>query len=69
MTSRQNPEIQVAQAVGIGELTYFTRVHYGGGAACATGAATSAVSTRARHLPTPEGSRKNPAAKVACAAR
>ena len=31
-----NPEIQVAQAVGIGDLTYFTRVHYGGGAACAT---------------------------------
>ena len=31
-----NPEIQVAQAVGIGDLTYFTRVPYGGGAACAT---------------------------------
>ena len=35
-TMETNPEIQVAQAVGIGELTYFTRVHYGGGAACAT---------------------------------
>ncbi|MBW3664146.1 MAG: lipid-transfer protein [Actinobacteria bacterium] len=31
-----NPEIQVAEAVGIGALTYFSRVHYGGGAACAT---------------------------------
>ena len=35
-TMETNPEIQVAQAVGIGDLTYFTRVHYGGGAACAT---------------------------------
>jgi acetyl-CoA acetyltransferase len=35
-TMESNPEIQVAQAVGIGELTYFTRIHYGGGAACAT---------------------------------
>jgi acetyl-CoA acetyltransferase len=35
-TMDTNPEIQVAQAVGIGELTYFTRIHYGGGAACAT---------------------------------
>ena len=35
-TMETNPEIQVAQAVGIGELTYFTRVNYGGGAACAT---------------------------------
>ena len=35
-TMETNPEVQVAQAVGIGELTYFTRVHYGGGAACAT---------------------------------
>jgi acetyl-CoA acetyltransferase len=35
-TMETNPEIQVAQALGIGELTYFTRVHYGGGAACAT---------------------------------
>ena len=35
-TMETNPEIQVAQAVGIGDLNYFTRVHYGGGAACAT---------------------------------
>ncbi|MFE9255575.1 lipid-transfer protein [Streptomyces sp. NPDC006879] len=31
-----NPEITVAQAAGIGELSFFSRVHYGGGAACAT---------------------------------
>ena len=35
-TMDTNPEIQVAQAVGAGELTFFSRVHYGGGAACAT---------------------------------
>ena len=35
-TMETNPEIQVAQAVGIGELTFFSRIHYGGGAACAT---------------------------------
>ena len=31
-----SPEITVAQAAGIGELSFFSRVHYGGGAACAT---------------------------------
>ncbi|MEU9701369.1 lipid-transfer protein [Streptomyces sp. NPDC047981] len=35
-TMDTNPEITVAQAVGIGELSFFSRVHYGGGAACAT---------------------------------
>ncbi|MCD9143637.1 lipid-transfer protein [Streptomyces albireticuli] len=35
-TMDTSPEITVAQAVGIGELTFFSRVHYGGGAACAT---------------------------------
>jgi acetyl-CoA acetyltransferase len=35
-TMDTNPEIQVAQAVGIGELSFFSRIHYGGGAACAT---------------------------------
>ncbi|GHJ92079.1 MULTISPECIES: lipid-transfer protein [Streptomyces] len=35
-TMDTNPEITVAQAAGIGELSYFSRVHYGGGAACAT---------------------------------
>ncbi|MFF7228893.1 lipid-transfer protein [Streptomyces sioyaensis] len=35
-TMDSNPEITVAQAAGIGELSFFSRVHYGGGAACAT---------------------------------
>ncbi|GAB2571704.1 lipid-transfer protein [Streptomyces capparidis] len=35
-TMDTNPEITVAQAAGIGELAFFSRVHYGGGAACAT---------------------------------
>ncbi|MGV9826759.1 lipid-transfer protein [Gordonia sp. NPDC003429] len=35
-TMDTNAEIAVARAVGIGDLTYFSRIHYGGGAACAT---------------------------------
>ncbi|MGW3243188.1 lipid-transfer protein [Streptomyces sp. NPDC001070] len=35
-TMDTSPEITVAQAAGIGELGFFSRVHYGGGAACAT---------------------------------
>ncbi|MFM9612642.1 lipid-transfer protein [Streptomyces niveiscabiei] len=35
-TMDTNPEITLAQACGIGELGFFARVHYGGGAACAT---------------------------------
>lgn len=35
-TMDTNPEIQVAESVGIGELRFFSRIHYGGGAACAT---------------------------------
>ncbi|WP_318208335.1 MULTISPECIES: lipid-transfer protein [unclassified Streptomyces] len=35
-TMDTNPEITVAQASGIGQLSFFSRVHYGGGAACAT---------------------------------
>ena len=31
-----NPEIEVARSLGMGELTFFSRIHYGGGAACAT---------------------------------
>ena len=31
-----NPEIEIARASGMGELTFFSRIHYGGGAACAT---------------------------------
>jgi acetyl-CoA acetyltransferase len=34
--SDSNPEIEVARNVGIGDLTFFSRIHYGGGAACAT---------------------------------
>ncbi|MEU3352210.1 lipid-transfer protein [Streptomyces sp. NPDC037389] len=35
-TMDTSPEIAVARATGIGELAFFSRVHYGGGAACAT---------------------------------
>ncbi|MGW1377809.1 lipid-transfer protein [Streptomyces sp. NPDC002446] len=35
-TMDTNPEITVAQAAGIGELSFFSRIHYGGGAACST---------------------------------
>ncbi len=35
-TMDTNPEIEVARSLGIGELTFFSRIHYGGGAACAT---------------------------------
>ncbi|HXW33828.1 MAG TPA: lipid-transfer protein [Acidimicrobiales bacterium] len=30
-----NPEIEVARSLGMGDLTFFSRIHYGGGAACA----------------------------------
>lgn len=35
-TMDTSPEITVAQACGMGELSFFSRIHYGGGAACAT---------------------------------
>jgi acetyl-CoA acetyltransferase len=35
-TMDTNAEIAVARAAGIGDLTYFSRIHYGGGAACST---------------------------------
>jgi acetyl-CoA acetyltransferase len=35
-TQDNNAEIAVAREVGIPELTFFSRIHYGGGAACAT---------------------------------
>ncbi|MFE1231716.1 lipid-transfer protein [Streptomyces sp. NPDC058745] len=35
-TMDTSPEITVAQAAGIGELSFFSRIHFGGGAACAT---------------------------------
>ncbi len=35
-TMDTNTEIAVARAAGIGELKFFSKIHYGGGAACAT---------------------------------
>jgi acetyl-CoA acetyltransferase len=35
-TMENNPEIEIARHLGVGELTFFGRVHHGGGAACAT---------------------------------
>lgn len=33
-TMDNNPEIEVARAIGAGPLRFFSRIHYGGGAAC-----------------------------------
>jgi len=35
-TADTNPEIEIARNLGIGELSFFSRVHHGGGAACGT---------------------------------
>lgn len=35
-TMDTNPEIEVARLLGVPELRFFSRIHYGGGAACAT---------------------------------
>src|SRR5437773_3392569 len=35
-TMDSNDEIEIARSVGIGELSFFSRIHHGGGAACAT---------------------------------
>ena len=35
-TMDSNTEVAVARAVGIGDLKFFSKIHYGGGAACAT---------------------------------
>ncbi|MDQ1395316.1 MAG: 17-hydroxy-3-oxo-4-pregnene-20-carboxyl-CoA lyase [Acidimicrobiaceae bacterium] len=35
-TMDSNPEIEIARHVGIGDLTFFSRIHHGGGAGCAT---------------------------------
>jgi acetyl-CoA acetyltransferase len=35
-TMETNPEVQVMRNLGAGELRFFSRTHYGGGAACAT---------------------------------
>ena len=56
-TMENNPEIEVARNLGVGDLSFFSRIHYGGGAACgtihqaamavATGAASVVVAYRA----------------------
>ncbi|MHB8340261.1 MAG: lipid-transfer protein [Mycobacteriales bacterium] len=35
-TMDTNPEIEIARSLGLGELSFFSRIHHGGGAACAT---------------------------------
>ncbi len=35
-TQDTNPEIEIARLLGIGELSFFSRIHHGGGAACGT---------------------------------
>ncbi|MHB8465428.1 MAG: lipid-transfer protein [Acidimicrobiales bacterium] len=35
-TMDNNPEIEVARNLGVGDLTFFSRIHFGGGAACGT---------------------------------
>jgi acetyl-CoA acetyltransferase len=35
-TADTNPEIEIARLTGIGELSFFSRIHHGGGAACGT---------------------------------
>ena len=35
-SSDTNPEIEIARSLGMGELTFFSRIHYGGGAGCGT---------------------------------
>jgi acetyl-CoA acetyltransferase len=35
-SSDTNPDVDIARSLGIGDLTFFSRIHYGGGAACGT---------------------------------
>ncbi|HEX6310903.1 MAG TPA: lipid-transfer protein [Acidimicrobiia bacterium] len=35
-SAETNPEIEIARNLGIGELSFFSRIHHGGGAACGT---------------------------------
>jgi acetyl-CoA acetyltransferase len=35
-TQDTNPEIEIAKNLGVGDLSFFSRVHHGGGAACGT---------------------------------
>jgi len=49
-TMDNNPAIEVNRALGGGDLTFFSRIHYGGGAACATlQQAAMAVATGVAH--------------------
>jgi len=34
--SDTNPDVDIARSLGIGDLQFFSRIHYGGGAACGT---------------------------------
>src|SRR4029077_20804624 len=36
VTRGSNTEVAIARATGIGELKFFSKIHHGGGAACAT---------------------------------
>ncbi|MBV9040169.1 MAG: lipid-transfer protein [Acidimicrobiia bacterium] len=50
-TMDSNDEIEIARSVGIGDLTYFSRIHHGGGAACGTvHSAAMAVATGAAEV-------------------
>jgi len=45
-TMEQTPEFEIARCLGFGELTFFSQVHYGGGAGCgAVGHVAMAVAT------------------------
>src|SRR6266704_1218356 len=35
-SAETNPEIEIAKNLGVGELSFFSRIHHGGGAACGT---------------------------------
>jgi acetyl-CoA acetyltransferase len=35
-TADTNPEIEIAKNLGVGDLSFFSRIHHGGGAACGT---------------------------------
>ena len=35
-TQDTNPEIEIAKNLGVGDLSFFSRIHHGGGAACGT---------------------------------
>ena len=40
-SSDTNPEIDIARSLGMGELSFFSRIHYGGGAGCGRSYAAS----------------------------